>query len=175
MTFFVIFVEAVSNFGIVKAVVQYSSIVEKTDDVIHSGAVALLISSLARIVSAVKAHQYSAKRTDRTPEKRIATSKLFWIVTLISGVVMFAAIHLLNEHAEKTVKMFSQSENSILGSNDFIIRMTDSIADRQSTIFWTFSLHLILHAFTARLNKIERDLPRTVDIHAAKAVPTKSE
>ena len=176
MTFVVIFVEVAQNVGIANAIIQYTQLVNKVDSVIHTGAMALLISSAAKIISALTAHSYASTRTDRTPEKRISNKTWFRAVSVVGGIFMIFMIHLLNKHAETTVvKLSGNGENSLLGSSDFIIRVTDSIGGLQACIFWTYVLHLVIHFAVNRLNKIETRLPRIVDLHAFNSTPKKDD
>ena len=69
--------------------------------------------------------------------------------------------------------MESFSENDLQGSHDFLIKVTDSVADVQLMMFITFCLHLLIHFMTHRLDKVERNMPRVVDIGAANSVPKK--
>ena len=103
LVFVAVFLEVVSTVGIASSVVKFSKIVTKVDGVIHCGALATLVSSGAKIISAVNAHVYATTRTDRTPEKRESTAKFFRAVTFVSGIIMLAVIHMLNKHATITV------------------------------------------------------------------------
>ena len=66
--------EVLSMFGIFLAVIKFSHIVSRVDSVITFGTLASLVSSSAKIISAVNAHCYVSKRIDRTPEKREQTA-----------------------------------------------------------------------------------------------------
>ena len=52
-----------------------------------------------------------------------------------------------------------------------MIRVTDKIADLQSSVFINFMLHCLLHYLTHRLDKKEEDVARVVDLHAASSKP----
>jgi len=135
-----------------------------------------LISSAAKIISALTAHTYASTRTDRTPEKRVSNKTWFRAVSVLGGFYMIFMIHLLNKHAETTVaKLSGYGENNLLGSPDFIIRVTDSIGGLQACIFWTYVLHLVTHFAVNRLNKIESRIPRIVDLNAFNSTPKKED
>ena len=63
----------------------------------------LLISSVVKIISAVTAHSYASKITERTPEKRLSNKKWFRAVTIVGGLGTLMMIHFLNKHTETTL------------------------------------------------------------------------
>ena len=130
LVFIAVFIEVGYSVGIVGSMVKFSQIVTKVDGVIHCGALATLISSAAKIISAINAHTYASKRTDRTPESRESTAKFSRVVTFVCGVITIAVIHMLNVHAVSTVDVLRNtfSENDVQGSHDFLTRVTDSVA-----------------------------------------------
>ena len=66
--------EVLSLFGVFLSVVKYSQLVTRVDAMIQFGTLATLVSSAAKIISALNAQSYASKRTDRTPEKRESTA-----------------------------------------------------------------------------------------------------
>ena len=177
LVFIAVFIEFGSTLGLVGSMVKYSQLVTKVDGVIHLGTLATIISSAAKIISSIHAHTYASKRTDRTPEKRESTAKFMRLVTIVCGLVMICVIHMLNVHAVKTVDTLraSYSENDFQGSHDFLTRITDSVSSVQMTLFTTFVFHLLIHFMTHRLDKVERNMPRVVDLSAANSAPKKDE
>ena len=59
------------------------------------------------------------------------------------------------------------------GSSDLLIKVTDSVASLQGTVFVSTLLHMLVHFLTHRLDVLERDLPRLVDLSAANSTPKK--
>ena len=141
------------------------------------GAVATLFSSGSKITSALNAYYYAGSRVVRTPEKREQTAKFFRAVTFVTCLVTFGVIHMLNKHAMSTVETLrtSFSENELQGSHDFLTRVTNSIAGVQLNVFTTFLLHSLIHFMTHRLDKVERGVPRTVDLNADNSYPKKDQ
>ena len=142
---------------------------------IHTGAFTLLISSISKVISAMTAKQYAKDRTDRTPEKRVNTAKFFRIVSVVTCMIAVTVNHLLNQHQESTMDSLMKDQNSLLGSPEMLLKITDSISGLQSTIFFSALLHLILHFLTHSLDVIERNVPRVVDLHAANSIPKKDQ
>ena len=177
LVFITVLFEVTSMIGIGFSYVKFSQLVSRVDNVIHFGTWATLISSAAKIVSAINAHYYASNRTGRTPEKREQTGKFFRAVTFVSGLLTYFVIHLLNKHAMLTVDTLRTtfSENELQGSHDYMTLLTDSIAGVQLSLFTTFMLHLLIHFMTHRLDKVERGMPRVVDITAAKSYPKKDQ
>ena len=52
-----------------------------------------------------------------------------------------------------------------------MIKVTDAVSGVQTTVFVNMLMHCLLHFLTRRLDKIEEDLPRIVDLHAAASKP----
>ena len=142
--------EVLSLFGVFLSVIKYSQLVTRVDAIIQFGTLATLVNSAAKIISAMNAQDYASKRTDRTPEKRESTAKFFRAVSLMSALITFFSIHMLNNHALETVQTnrATYSENELQGSHDFLNRLTDSIASVQLSVFTTFMVHLLIHFMT---------------------------
>ena len=172
---FTYFVELICSVGLVTAVIRYTAIVQKVDSVIHTGAFSLLVTSMARIFSSHHARDYGRERTDRTPERRIETSKLLKAVTIISLVVGITVIHLLNTHAVTTTTQAINESNSLLLSADIQLKIADSVSGLQSSVLLSFILHVFIHCLVHRLNSIEKDVPRIVDLKASGSTPKKEE
>ena len=149
--------------------------VDRLDGVISIGALVILICSLFKTVSLLTAHDYASKRTERTPEKKVANTKFVRAVTVTSFFLTLTIVHLLNEHATATVDAISKNENSLLASPEMLTRITDSVASLQTTLFVNFVLHGLVHFFSHRLNKIEASLPRIIDLQAASSTPKKEQ
>ena len=172
MALFSVFVEVAVQLNFGAAVFKYSQIVPKVDPTIQIGSFVILISSIAKIVSALTARQYALDRTDRTPEKRVNTAKFFRLVTFVTFVVAVSTIHLLNLHHKSSL----YDQNSLLNTTpEMLIKAVNSITSVQMTVFFSGILHMILHFFTHRLDVIERTVPRVVDLHAAKSLPKKNQ
>ena len=169
----VIAYEVYMGASLTAAVYQFSQIVEKVDHMIQGGLLAVLIPAALRISSSFHIRSYAATRTDRTPENKVAMSQFLWLVTLVSFGATLVILNALNQHAEQTVNNLTQMSNMTNGLDmtDTMIQVTDQIASLQTALFTGFAGHCLMHFLTHRLNKHEEDVPRVVDLHAARSKP----
>ena len=131
----------------------------------------MLVSSLTKIVSALHVRTYASERTERTPENRVGTGTFLRLVTFVSVCAAVLVIYLLTEHAKTTVKVMQAQEQNGFFDSDLLVKVEDAIASVQTSVFVTMVLHCLLHFLTHRLDTVESDLPRIVDLLAQMSKP----
>ena len=160
--------EICCNAGLAQAISDYSEIVTKVDHVVKFSVIGVLLPSIAKILSAVHARSYAVNRTDRTPENRVSTTTFLRAVTFIS-VCAWISVNCLSDMAVDAVANREQSNTidaSRLGS---LVRLTAE--DIQGNAVLTMFMHFLVHYLTHKLDKVEAEIPRIVDLHAASSKP----
>ena len=160
--------------GLGAAIYQYEQIATEVDSAVKGGFLAIVIPSMAKILSAMHIRSYATTRSDRTPENRSGTHQFLRLVTLVCVGSTFLVLHLLNNHALTTADALAESTvqaNGAVFNSALLGKAMDAINNTQFSLVLNLIVHCLLHYLTHSLDKIERDLPQIVDLHAADSKP----
>ena len=153
---------------------NYSQDALELDLVVQVGSLAAIVASIAKMMSAMQAYSWAKDRTDRTPENKLSMTQFTWIVTIFSTFVTLVVVNLVEKHCTESKAYASIKELDIKTTVDGIeVSVSDQldgyVEDTKTIFLCLTSFQLLTHYLLHRLNSKENNIPRIVDLKAARA------